>query len=216
MNCSEKIDLVSAALVKAQKAIQPAKKDSENPFFKSRYADLAAVVDAIKDPMNDNGLAFLQLVRSAETDTVETIILHESGQYISTETKIYCNKPNDPQAFGGGITYTKRYALQAALGLPAEDDDGNDAEGNRKAKGGVRQPNDVEQKVIDKVFATIVDSTPEGWTLSKTRLAAFLCSLKGHYPNDINIAGTISSYLIKENKWKQMCIKTELFDKGNK
>jgi len=137
MKTSEKIDLISKALVQAQKEIKPAIKDSKNPYFKSTYADLTAVVEAIKDPLNKNGVSFLQLVNSGEKDTVETILLHESGQFISTETKVYCTKPNDPQAFGGGITYTKRYALQAALGLPTEDDDGNSASGKTGKQNGV-------------------------------------------------------------------------------
>ena len=127
MKTSEKIDLISKALVAAQKEIRPAVRDSKNPYFRSSYADLTAVVDAIKEPLNRHGISFLQLVHSGDRDTVETVLLHESGQYISTETRIYCAKPNDPQAFGSGITYTKRYALQAALGLPTEDDDGNKA-----------------------------------------------------------------------------------------
>ena len=127
MKTSEKIDLISKALVAAQKEIKPAIKESKNPYFRSTYADLTAVVEAIKEPLNKHGISFLQLVHSGERDTVETVLLHESGQYISTETRVYCARPNDPQAFGSGITYTKRYALQAALGLPTEDDDGNSA-----------------------------------------------------------------------------------------
>ena len=129
MKTSEKIDLISKAIVESQKEINAAIKASKNPFFKSSYADLTAVIDAVKEPLNKHGIAFLQLVHSDEVDTVETILLHESGQYIATDTRVYCTKPNDPQAFGSGITYTKRYALQAALGLPTEDDDGNSAAG---------------------------------------------------------------------------------------
>jgi hypothetical protein len=140
MRTSEKIDLISKALVEAQKGFGSAIKGSKNPYFKSSYADMSSVVEAIKEPLNKAGIAYIQLVTSGEKDVVETILLHESGQFISTETKIYCTKPNDPQAFGSGITYTKRYALQAALGLPSEDDDGNAA--SQKTKEPVNKTED--------------------------------------------------------------------------
>lgn len=132
MKTSEKIDLLSKALVLAQKEISCAVKESKNPFFKSSYASFTAVVNAVKEPLNRNGIAFMQLVNSNGHDFVETILLHESGQFISTETAVHCAKPNDPQAFGSGITYTKRYALQAVLGLPTEDDDGNAASAKKQ------------------------------------------------------------------------------------
>ena len=125
MKTSEKIDLISAALVKSQHEIGTAIKQTQGP--RGKYADMLSVIDAIKEPLNTNKISFLQLVQSGEYDSVETVLLHESGQYIASTTKVYCNKPNDPQAFGSGITYSKRYALMAALGLPTEDDDGQAA-----------------------------------------------------------------------------------------
>ena len=65
---------------------------------------------------------------------VETTLLHTDGEFISTITPVYCKEPNNPQAFGSGVTYTKRYALQAFLGIPTEDDDGNHGAKTPKAK----------------------------------------------------------------------------------
>ena len=131
---SENILSLAVALSKAQKKMGAALKNAENPYYKSKYSDFKAVIDTIKEPLNENGISFLQAVEgSPENPTVETILLHESGQYFCIKTPIYCLKPNDPQAFGKGITYSKRYALQALLGLPSEDDDA-EAAMNRDGK----------------------------------------------------------------------------------
>ncbi len=83
-------------------------------------------VEAVKGPLNQEGICFLQAVNMGADGkgVVETVLLHENGQFISSCTPVYCSKPNDPQAFGSGISYSKRYGLQALLGLPTVDDDG--------------------------------------------------------------------------------------------
>ena len=126
---SEQISNIAAALLKAQRDIGHALKASENPYYHSKYADLTMVINSVKEPLNKNGIAFLQAVDQNGEDhpVIDTILLHESGQFLSTRTPVFCNKPNDPQAFGIGVTYSKRYALQAMLGLPTEDDDGEGA-----------------------------------------------------------------------------------------
>lgn len=130
MNKSETIGKLAAALVKAQLKIGSAKKDSANPFFKSKYADLGAVVEALKDPLNEAGISYLQIVGRDELGTfVETTLIHESGEFISGLTPVMVAKANDPQALGSAITYARRYGLQAMLGIPAEDDDGEKAMG---------------------------------------------------------------------------------------
>jgi hypothetical protein len=126
MNKSESIKNLAAALVKAQLAMGSAKKDSNNPFFKSKYADLAEVVSVVKEPLLKNGISFLQIVTA---DGVETTLIHESGEFISGTTPVVVAKANDPQALGSAITYSRRYGLQAMLGIPAEDDDGEKAMG---------------------------------------------------------------------------------------
>ena len=126
---SDNITNLAAALLKAQKEIGMALKNAENPYYKSMYANMKAVINAVKEPLNNNGLSFLQAVNSDSNGKpmVETMLLHESGQYLCSKAPVYCIKADDPQAFGKGITYTKRYVLQAFLGLPTEDDDGEAA-----------------------------------------------------------------------------------------
>jgi len=121
---SETISKLAVALVKAQLAMGSAKKDSANPFFKSKYADLSEVVSVVKEPLLKNGISFLQVVTA---EGVETVLIHESGEFISGTTPVVVSKPNDPQALGSAITYARRYGLQAMLGIPSEDDDGEKA-----------------------------------------------------------------------------------------
>lgn len=117
-----------AALVKAQSEMTGAVKDSKNPFFKSNYADLVSVMQAIRPALTNNGLGFIQACHDAEgAAKVETIIFHESGEHISCGVISVPVSKNDAQAYGSAITYAKRYSLQAAFGVPSVDDDGNNA-----------------------------------------------------------------------------------------
>lgn len=127
MNKSESISTIAPALIKAQAAIGAAKKDTPNPFFKSTYADLATVIEAVKEPLNSNGIAFLQAVSSDETGVcVETVLLHSSGEWISERLDVPVSK-HDAQGVGSAISYGKRYGLQSLVGVPSVDDDGNAA-----------------------------------------------------------------------------------------
>ncbi len=147
MNKSDSINELAMALAKAQGQMRAAVKDASNPFFKSKYADLASVVDAIKTPLSSNGLSYVQFVGSdAEAHYVETMLIHSSGQYLSERVKIVVAKPNDPQSFGSAVTYFRRYSLQAVCGVPADDDDGNAATG----KPGVHRPSDGAEDRIDE------------------------------------------------------------------
>jgi len=169
---SELINNLASALLKAQKAIGVAIKDAKNPYFKSNYADLKAVIDSVKEPLNNNGIAFLQAVNKSngsDLPVVETMLLHESGQFLNSVTPVFCAKPNDPQAFGSGVTYSKRYALQAILGLPTADDDAEKAmDRNGKTN---EQPKKIEPpqgdvtKLIDQEFFNY--STEHGDELAK-------------------------------------------------
>ncbi len=129
MKTSETIVKIAGAVLKAQKQMEGAKKDSANPFFKSKYADYGAVLEACKSALNDNGITILQphisqVCGESVSDYVETILLHESGEFLSSQTPIICAKKSDPQALGSAITYARRYSLQSLVALPAEDDDG--------------------------------------------------------------------------------------------
>lgn len=130
MHKSDSIKELSAALVKAQASIGVAIKDSVNPHFKSKYADLGAVWAACRKPLNDNGLSVVQMpVDAGEPGRValETILVHVSGEYISSTVSTRLMK-DDAQGVGSAITYLRRYALAAFVGIVAdEDDDGNAA-----------------------------------------------------------------------------------------
>lgn len=128
MQKSESISKIAPALLAAQKNIGGAHKGAENPFFKSAYASLGDVMEACKEPLNEQGVSILQMVGHDEQgDYVETILLHESGEYISDRMRLVFGKQNDPQAQGSAISYSRRYSLQSALFIPAVDDDGEKA-----------------------------------------------------------------------------------------
>lgn len=127
MNKSESIIKLAAAQSKMQAEIGGAVKDANNPFFKSKYADLSAVVKAVKEPFTNNGLSYVQFpIEDNGRIGVETILMHESGEFMSNQFTVQLTK-QDAQGAGSAITYCRRYALQAIAGIPSEDDDGNSA-----------------------------------------------------------------------------------------
>ena len=127
MRQSESITSLAAALVKAQAEMGGAVKDSSNPFFKSKYADLTSVVRAIKEPFAKHGLAYTQFpIRDDNGVGVVTRLIHESGEWLEGEYILPMVKL-DPQAAGSAITYARRYALQAMAGIPTADDDAESA-----------------------------------------------------------------------------------------
>ena len=129
MNKSESIAALAAALATAQGSMKGAIKDSANPFFKSKYADLASVVEAIRAAFSANGLSYIQTVQPSDRDEVrvETMILHSSGEWISCGVLALPVSKVDAQGYGSALTYARRYSLSAAVGVAPEDDDGNAA-----------------------------------------------------------------------------------------
>lgn len=125
---STELDQLATALAIAQGSIQGAVKDRTNPAFKSSYADLASVWDACRAALSANGLSVSQHPGRLEdgSATVTTILLHKSGQHISS---VCAALPRDqsPAAVGSVVTYLRRYALAAAVGVAPEDDDGQAA-----------------------------------------------------------------------------------------
>lgn len=129
MQKSESIGNLSKALTAVQKELRPAIKDSNNPFFKSKYADLNSVWDSCRELLAANGLSVIQgnSVGLDNTVIVETILAHESGEWIQSELSLPLAK-HDPQGVGSAVTYGRRYGLAAAVGIVADvDDDGNAA-----------------------------------------------------------------------------------------
>jgi hypothetical protein len=128
MKNSETLKAIAPALVKAQSEMSNAVKDAKNPFFKSSYADLNSVREACIPALNKYGITVLQpTVYEDGKPFVQTLLLHESGEYISSLTEIICNKINDAQSHGSGVTYARRYGLQSMCNIGSEDDDGNAA-----------------------------------------------------------------------------------------
>ena len=132
MQHSDQINEIASALAKAQGQIGAAEKNASNPFFQSRYATLAAVWQACRTPLSDNGLAIVQGavmgVGEAPSVIVHTLMVHASGQWFATELAM---EPKDrtPQAIGSCLSYARRYALAALVGVYQADDDAETAQG---------------------------------------------------------------------------------------
>lgn len=152
-NKSESIAKLAQALCKAQAIIEAVKKDSNNPFFKSKYADLANVWAAIREPLSSNGLCILQEPsRNENSIVITTTLIHESGEFVRSSLEMPVTK-QDPQGYGSAITYARRYALGAIVGIAPEDDDGN------AASGGDKKPTIEPKKMISN--AAMYRVTPE-------------------------------------------------------
>lgn len=147
MTTSESIAKIADALLKAQKAMGAAKKDAENPHFKSMYADLSAVIEAVKGPLNDHGIFYTQEVISQENAIgVLTRLWHSSGEWMEFGPIGIPLERQNAHGVGSATTYAKRYALAAICGLPTEDDDGNAASAG-KAKSEAPNVVEAEKKI---------------------------------------------------------------------
>jgi len=136
LNQSNVIGALAAALSKVQGATEPllAVKDSSNPFFKSKYADLSSVWDACRVQLAANNLCVIQTTAEAADGAVLiTTLAHSSGEWIRSVLPIKV-KDNSPQAQGSGLTYARRYALAAIVGVSQIDDDAEAAQGRAAPK----------------------------------------------------------------------------------
>ncbi len=134
---------LAAALATAQLHIDPAPKNAENPHFKRPYSDMASVREAFRKPLAENGIAFTQIPSTDSRGTLmklTTLLIHKSGQYLGGEI-IFTAQSNAPQATGSMLTYMRRYAAMAIVGIASSDDD-DDAEGaqGRGPNGPPQQP----------------------------------------------------------------------------
>ena len=131
---TKELGKLALALSKAQGEFEKARKNSSNPFFKSKYADLAEVISATRPALSANELAILQFTSGSTTEaTVTTRLIHSSGQWIESSVS---GKPARPeiQAQGGIITYLRRYSMSAILSISQEDDDSEGAMGRGQTK----------------------------------------------------------------------------------
>jgi len=125
MEKSTEIKNLATALCEFQGAVETIKKGETNPFFKSKYASLNDILNVIRQPLADNGLSFVQFPKGKYG--LDTMLMHTSGEWLSESYEMEPTK-HDPQGAGSVITYQRRYALGAILGLNIdEDDDGNKA-----------------------------------------------------------------------------------------
>ena len=155
-----------------------ARMDSTNPFFKSKYADLESVFNAIKEPFAANGLSVCQIVN---VGTITTMLLHSSGQWISGESPIK-TKDDSAQAMGSGITYARRYALSSICGVySSEDDDGNLAQAPRNEYNQVKFPPKLEKPLVPIQKTVLV---PREENSTKPRQAAPLLNHAEPFPSD--------------------------------
>ncbi len=126
---------ISKALVQAQKNFGKALKTSSNPHFRSKYADLSNVVEAVIDGLHDAGIALIQKTHDVQGGVkVETIFLHETGEEYSAGILFVPSAKPDAQGYGSALTYARRYSLMAACGIAPEDDDGNAASNQPQSK----------------------------------------------------------------------------------
>lgn len=191
-NQSESIKELATALAKAQGVMEGAKKDSLNPHFKNKYADLESVWDAARKPLTDNGLSVVQIPLGMSDRghlQVHSVLMHVSGEYIGGTIEIPAKM--DAQGIGSAITYARRYALAALVGIAPEDDDGNGATGNREDSGnGKPTPpqrqappsSDADNKVCNKLRDTLLD-----WCTGDESLAAEMLKKYSEFEKDGNI-----------------------------
>jgi hypothetical protein len=146
MNKSESIAGLAKALAKAQGEVENASKASVNPHFRSKYADLAEVLNTVRPVFSSNGLSFVQMPSFADgVVMVETVLMHESGEWISETASSPITK-QDAQGVGSAITYLRRYSLAAFAGVAQEDDDANASIGSKTPAKAVQAP--LQEAVI--------------------------------------------------------------------
>lgn len=153
---------IAKALHLAQGEMSGAKKGAANPFFKSKYADLNSVVDAIREPFCNHGLSYSQFpIYEDGFAGVTTILMHVSGEWLQDSLMLPVVK-KDPQAVGSAITYARRYALQSIAGIPSEDDDGNAASQPAKSTKAVSDPN--MDLISEAIKNNDSDFVKQNWT----------------------------------------------------
>lgn len=147
---SDSIASLASALSSAQGELKHASKDKTNPFFNSTYADLANVIDTMRDVLSKNGLSIMKLVGANGQDvSVETVLMHKPGEWVSTTLTMRATK-GDPQGIGSCITYARRYSLSAIVGIASEeDDDGNAASQHQEQQKQQKQQQKPKQQAVN-------------------------------------------------------------------
>lgn len=167
MKTSSEINELAKAMAEAQNKIRPADKDGLNPHFKSKYTSIASVWEALREPMTSNGLTVWQDVTTNEKGvSVETRIVHASGQWVEFGPLTMPVGKQDAQGFGSIISYAKRYALCASIGIVSSDQDDDAGSGVDKKTGEIKNPpkeitplNQIQIEQIKALEEAIEDKT---------------------------------------------------------
>jgi len=178
MHSSAELHELAAALTSAQAVMGGALKDSSNPFFKSRYADLESVWTAIRAPLTAHGLSVIQGTDQNEAGAlgITTRLLHRSGQWIESDLWL-TPKDLSPQSIGSAISYGRRYALAAICGIYQTDDDAEAAQGRPMApqpfKAFGTPPQAPDEYAVDpEVVTEFADSLRRALTLNRPSAVA--------------------------------------------
>lgn len=194
MKTSESIKTIGAAMLNFQSEVTKITKSAKNPFFKSTYAPLPDILEAIMPVLQKHGLVVMQFPKGQ--NELETLILHPaSGEFMSES---YYMKPakEDPQAYGSVITYQRRYALGAILGLNIDEDD----DGNKASTPQIEEPEKpwMEKEERDKLLDWIMQGKYSTKTADQViKLAEVRCKIRTDFKNDIKEAMELSKAPVK-------------------
>lgn len=158
-------DKICAAYVAAFAELEAATKTASNPHFKSKYADLPAVIDAIKPHLSKHGLAFMQMPKPSDGGvSIETVLIHSSGDKLSMGVLFVPANKQDAHGFASALTYARRLALMTCFGLPQEDDDGNAA---------VKSQQEPVKPIVPEQYAILHDLIEKTGTDAKAMAAHY-------------------------------------------
>ena len=186
---------LAAALAKAQSEIKGAKKDAENPFFKSTYADLASTWEACREALSKNELAVAQPTDLLDGQMIlRTVLLHSSGESITGILPIMVGEKATAQQVGSAITYCRRYALAAMVGVAPEDDDGNSAS-ETAARTTIKKPQPKQLTLVERKDAFVNHLNKLQSQSAVTNLVAangaLLLELKTKLPQDFDTVSVL-------------------------
>lgn len=201
---------LAAALIAAQEEMPAVPPDSVNPHFKSKFVSLGHLIAKVRPVLNKHGLGFTQYPSRAEdgTPTLVTILLHTSGERLESEAPLLLPK-QDPQGQGSAITYMRRYALAATLGISdQEDDDGNGASGEVAKEKPKTNGNRVPAGTVDHILAA-VKANGVSWDEQKLMLAASGVSAPEDKPATLAAAKAVYSTLTADQAEKALKFLTD-------
>lgn len=210
---SESIGTLSAALVEAQTEFPVISATHRNPFAESWYADLKDIIVAVRNPLKKQGLCFMQhIIRDQKENRISlaTILLHKSGEYIISTAEVPViphKKMNLAQQMSSGITYLKRYALVAILGIAVEsdDDDGNRAGNGNSTSQKPPKPTEQEQGCLDTICALLVSKLRgKAALVNGLGLAEYIYGLRKYYPSDLEAVEKTVDFLAGK-RYDELC-----------